>query len=268
MSEQLPNPFTRELDAVACYESRGHQEALARLTVALEKRLLGVLTGEVGCGKSAVLRRLVRGMDPMKVQVLYLSRAGLKPREFYAELLRQVDEEAPFGVAKAKRLWEEVVTRRHMQGERQLMVILDEAHELSEAMLLELRFAMSHHMDACSLYPILLAGQPELRKTLRLKKYESIAQRVGVQYHLMGLSKEETAGYIRHQLKTAQVERPIFAESAMQLVFAASQGIPRVVNLICGQAMMEAERKELEVVEENLISKVLADMDRQRGTTG
>ncbi|MBD2846692.1 ABC transporter [Paenibacillus sp. IB182496] len=198
-------PFTRELDA--CYEFQGHREAYARMLLAVENRLLGVLTGEVGSGKSALLRRLFRSLDPMR-------------------------------------------------------------NEMSEAMLLELRFVMSHQMDARSLFPVLLAGQPELRKRLRLKKYEAISQRIGIQYHLGGMSREETAAYIRHHLEVAKLQRPVFSESAIQMLYAASQGLPRVVNQICSQILFEAEGNETEVVEEMQISRVLTDMERQRGTAG
>lgn len=105
------------------------------------------------------------------------------------------------------------MTQREEQAERRLVVVIDEAHEMSEAMLLELHFVMSHQMDSRSLFPVILVGQPELRKKLRLKKYEAISQRVGMQYHLQGMSKEETAGYVRYHMDAAKMERPVFAES-------------------------------------------------------
>jgi type II secretory pathway predicted ATPase ExeA len=259
-------PFTRELDTY--YECQGHLEAYARLNLAVEHRLLGVLTGEVGSGKSALLRRLFRSMDVMRTLPIYLSMADLKPRDFYAQLLHHVEEEPPYSVAKARRLWAEVMSRREAQVERGVVVVIDEAHEMSEAMLLELRFVMSHQMDARSLFPVLLAGQPELRKKLRLKKYEAISQRIGIQYHLGGMSREETAGYVRHHMEVAKMERPLFSESAIQMLHAASQGIPRVVNQICSQALFDAEGKNADVVEDMHIGRVLADMDRQRGTAG
>ncbi len=264
----LVRPFTRELDRMACFEFRAHQEAFARLHLAVEHRFLGVLTGEIGSGKSVLVRRMIRSLDAMAYLPIYISMADLKPRDFYGELLRYVDEVPPYSVTKARRLWEEVVLRRETQGDRSIVVVIDEAHEMNEAMLLELRFVMSHQMDSKSLFPVLLAGQPELRKQLRLKKYEAITQRVGMQFHLQGMTKEETGMYIRHHLKTSGLERPVFSESATNLVFGASQGIPRVVNQICSQALFDAEGKNHEVVEETHIGRVLSDMDKQRGTTG
>lgn len=258
-------PFSKELASSLCYESKGHQEALARLEIMVEHRYLGVLTGEVGSGKSTCIRRLFSGLDSMVYQPIYISVSGLKPRDFYGALLQHMGEVAPYSVAKAKRLWDEILQQRKAQGERTLVIVIDEAQEMSESMLLELRFIMNHNMDSYSFFPLILVGQPELRKTLRLKKYEPTVQRIGMQYHLQGLTKEETYGYIRHQLKMGKLQEPVVAESALQRIFAASQGIPRVINLICRQALYDAQTNRNEVIEENHIARVLADLERQRG---
>ena len=258
-------PFSKEMGSSLCYESKGHQEALARLELMVEQRYLGVLTGEVGSGKSTCIRRLFSRLDPMVYQPIYISMSGLKPRDFYGALLQHMGEVAPYSVAKAKRLWDEVLQQRKTQGERTLLIVIDEAQEMSESMLLELRFVMNHDMDSYSFFPLILVGQPELRKTLRLKKYEPTVQRIGMQYHLQGLTKEETYEYIRHQMKIGKYQEPVFAESALQRIFATSQGIPRVINLLCRQALYDAQTQRNEVIEESHIARVLADLERQRG---
>jgi len=101
-----------------------------------------------------------------------------------------------------------------------------------------------------------------------LKKFEAIAQRIGMQYHLTGMTREEAGAYIKHHMRTAGLERPVFSESAVQMIHAASQGLPRVINLICTHALYDAEGKGHEVVEEAHIGRVLADLDKQRGAAG
>lgn len=260
-------PFSKELDPAHCYEFHGHREASARLDLMIEHRTLGVLTGEVGSGKSTLIRRLFASLDTMTYLPIYLCHAHLKPREFYAGLLDAVGVEPVYTVSKARKLWQEVVRSRTAPGEKTLVIVIDEGHEMSETMFLELRFALNYNMDSASLFPLILVGQPELRKLLRLKKYEATLQRVGMQYHLGGMGKEETNAYIRHHMTVSQTEKPIFAESALGRIFAASQGIPRVVNQICTQILIEAAARNLEVIEESDIVRVLADMDRQRGLT-
>jgi type II secretory pathway predicted ATPase ExeA len=273
MSERLSvsattfKPFSKDFDTLHCYESGGHQEALARLQLMIEHRYLGVLTGEVGSGKSTLIRKLFAGLDTMSYQSIYLSKAKLTPRDFYGSLLGFMGIEAPFSVTKARHLWEEVLQNRIAGADRTLVVVIDEAQELSEAMMLELRFILSYNMDSCALFPLILVGQPELRKQLRLKKYEATIQRIGLQYHLGGMTKEETYAYIRHHMKASQTEIPVFAESAMQRIHTASQGIARITNQICTQALLETAGKGTEVIEESHIARILADLERQRGGT-
>jgi type II secretory pathway predicted ATPase ExeA len=257
-------PFSKDFDTQFCYESHGHQEAMARLQLMLEHRYLGVLTGEVGSGKSTLIRKLFAGLDTMSYQSIYLSKAKLTPRDFYGSILSYLGIEAPFSVTKARHIWEEVLQNSIAGADRTLVVVIDEAQELSEAMMMELRFVLSYNMDSCALFPLILVGQPELRKQLRLKKYEATIQRIGLQYHLGGMTKEETYTYIRHHMKASQTEVPVFAESAMQRIHTASQGIPRITNQICTQALLETTNKGAEVIEESHIARILADIERQR----
>lgn len=266
-TEFTVKPFSKELDTSLCYESRGHREAMARLNLMIENRDLGVLTGEVGSGKSTLIRRLFAGLDDMAYLPIYLCYANLKPREFYAGLLEAVGVEPVYTGSKARKLWQDVAGSRSAPGEKTLLLVVDEAHEMSEAMLLELRFALNFNMDSTALFPLILVGQPELRKLLRLKKYEATAQRIGMQYHLGGMTKDETFAYIRHHLHVSRIESPVFTDGALGRVYAASLGIPRMINQICTHVLLEASGKSLEVVEESLIVRILADLDRQRGLT-
>lgn len=188
----------------------------------------------------------------------------MKPREFYAGLFEAVGVEPVYTVSKARKLWQEVVQSRAVPGERTLLAVIDEAHEISEEMLLELRFALNYHIDSLALFPLILVGQPELRRLLKLKKYEAIVQRIGMQYHLGGMQREETGAYIRHHLSVSHTHKPVFAESALGRIYAASQGLPRVVNLLCTHVLFEAAARMLEVIEEPDVVRVLADLDRQR----
>ncbi|KJS49690.1 MAG: ABC transporter, partial [Peptococcaceae bacterium BRH_c23] len=101
---------------------------------------------------------------------------------------------------------------------------------------------------------------------LRMNKYEAIAQRIHLQYHLQGLTAQETATYIRHQMKQAGVTTPVFTDSAIGLIHSETKGIPRLINTICTHALYEAKRTGSEVIEDAHIGRILADTERQRGT--
>ncbi|MCL6600422.1 MAG: AAA family ATPase, partial [Alicyclobacillus macrosporangiidus] len=182
------------------YETATHQEALARMEWVLEQNALGLLTGEVGSGKSTLIRRLIGGLDEMKWLPIYICVPGLRPKEFYGELLSYLGETSPYSASRARRLWNERVQTGGLHGERRWVVVIDEAQDISDEMLQELRFVRNQRMDAVSLFPLILVGQPELGRKLRLKKYEAISQRVEMAYHLTGMTREETADYVRYQI--------------------------------------------------------------------
>jgi len=259
-------PFSRSPQGNMFFVEGAYAEALARLQLMVTNSCLGVLTGAVGSGKSTLIRRLVQELDPVRYQVIYLSQAGMKPRDFYADLLRGLGEEPNFYLSKSKLLLEQVLNYRSLHKDKALVVIIDEAHDINPSMLLELRFALNHQMDSASLLSLILVGQPELRRILRLNKYEAIAQRIHLQYHLQGLTAQESATYIRHQMKQAGVTTPVFADSAVDLIHSETKGIPRLINTICTHALYEAKRTGSEVVEDAHIGRILADTERQRGT--
>ena len=257
-------PFGRDPRPEDLFLATSYQEAFARLELMVEYRYLGLLTGEVGSGKSTLIRRLFNAVDPLKYQPIYMNLADLKPRDFYAELLFHAGERSPYSLAKAKRLWNGLLEERAAQNDRTFLVVIDEAQTLSEAMFIELRFAMSHRLDSCSLFPLILVAQSEIRRPLNLKKNAALAQRIQLSFHLSGLSKDEVAQYVRHRMSVAAVDSPVFAEGALSMLYSATQGIPRLINQFAGQALLEALTKNLQVIDENMVGRVLADYDRQR----
>ncbi len=257
-------PFGRDPRPEDLFLANSYQEAFARLELMVEYRYLGLLTGEVGSGKSTLIRRLCSAVDPLKYQPVYINLADLKPRDFYAELLIHAGERPPYSLTKAKRLWNRLLEERTAQNDRVFLVVIDEAQTLSDAMFTELRFAMNHRFDSCSLFPLILVAQSEIRRPLNLKTNAALAQRIQLSFHLSGLSKEEVSQYVRHRMKAAGVETPVFGEVALSMLHSATQGIPRLINQFAGQSLLEALTKNLQVIDENTVGRVLADYDRQR----
>lgn len=261
-------PFRRDTGGAGFYESEMHQEALARLELLIRDKNMGLLTGEIGSGKSTIIRRLVESLNSTQYIPMYICLSGLKPKDFYSEVLRRMGETPPFSLAKAKRMWEEQLDALRAKADKQWVIIIDEAQDMTDAMIQELRYIRNQEMDGCSLFPLLLVGQPEIRNTLRLKKYQAISQRVALSYHLSGLTPIDTANYIKHQMHLTGSAIPKFSDSAVRCIYGASQGIPRVINHLCTQALYDAANRETEVIEENDIQRVIADQERQRGATG
>lgn len=258
------NPFVQVRD-FPDYRSAIQEEALSRMMHVVQTGSLGVLTGEVGSGKSTLMRIVAGNLPQSEYQIVYLSSSHMNPKELYTGMLRAMGETPAFSAPKVKQQWRDVLDSRSAGNTRQLVLLIDEAHDMPETTLLELRFLMTHGMDPNPAFPVILAGQGKLRRDLNTNLLEPISQRIRMQYHLGGMTAQECARYILHQMKKAELDLPVFTESAMKAIHATSQGIPRVVNLLCGSALMLARKNEENAVEEKHIAVVLADIDRQRG---
>jgi type II secretory pathway predicted ATPase ExeA len=259
------NPFESYVIDTEKFLTRSQQEAFARMKMVLEQSGLGILTGEIGSGKSTILRHIAQIAPAEKFHFIYLCISKLKTRELYSELLNQLGETPPYGLLNMKRMFAEVIQQQIKQSDKKPLIVIDEAQDIHSEALLELRFIMNFDMDLAPIFSVILAGQPELRKILRLRKFEPILQRTKMQYHLVGLSKEEIGEYIKVRLAKQGLTKPVFAESAISKIFAASNGIPRIINTICMGAFFDAQLKDEDVIEERHVHRAIFDLEHQRG---
>lgn len=251
-------PFSRELAPTEVFISRGHQELLARLRHAIDTGSLAVITGQVGSGKSTAIRSVIHSLEASRYRYIYLASSALSPAEFYRSLLYQVNVRPGRGLSENKRLVTQAMMEMHQKGVRPLVVI-DEAQELSAPMLGELRFVLNYQTDSFSPLMVILSGQPRLAETLRLQVLECIRQRISIHYRLPCLGEDEISGYILHHLKVAGLEKQIFTDDAIQLIYQCSKGVPRRVNNICRYALVAAVVADAATVDADAVQKGLDD---------
>ena len=258
------NPFQTEPKTVEILGA-AQQEAFARMRHVVESGTLGVLTGEVGSGKSTLLNLLSTEQQQSDRQVIWLSSSRMSVKELYGGVLKAMGESPAFSTTKVKQQWREMMESRAMSGGRDILLLIDEAHEMPETTLLEVRFLMTESQSTRSAFPVVLAGQGKLRRILNTNLMEPIAQRIRMQFHLTGLSATECQKHLDDRMQTASLERPVFTEAACRTIHAVSQGLPRMVNQLAGSALMLVQRTNDNAVEERHVSSILADMERQRG---
>ena len=251
-------PFSRDLAPADVFVSRGHQELLARLRHAMDTGSLAVITGHVGSGKSTALRSVMHSLEASRYRYIYLANSQLTPAEFYKSLLQQINIQVARGFSENKRLVAQAMLEMHHKGIKPLVVI-DEAQELTVAMLSELRFVLNYQTDSFSPLMIILAGQTQLSETLRLQVLECIRQRITVHYRLPCLAEEEVAGYILHHLNVAGLNKQIFTDAALQLIYQFSKGVPRRINNICRYAIVAAVVADSPVIDADAVQKGLED---------
>jgi general secretion pathway protein A len=249
-------PFAITPDPRYLYMSERHAEALAHLLYGInESGGFIQLTGEVGTGKTTVVRTLLSRV-PHHADVAVI----LNPRVTPVEFLLTICEELGLGIAEADRdsvkQLVDALNRRllaaHADG-RRIIVIVDEAQNLSADVLEQVRLLTNLETPTQKLLQIILIGQPELRELLDRTELRQLAQRITGRYHLEPLSREETRGYVRHRLRVAGAAGEIFTSSALAEVHRLAAGIPRVINVTCDRALLGAYTQETRQVTAALV---------------
>ena len=258
-------PFALSPDPEYLYPSRVHREALDYLRYGLESHAgFVVITGEIGSGKTTLLQTLLRGLDS-QTTVGRIVNTILEPRELLETIM--ID----FGLDPGERskplllrdLAQYLVDQR-LAG-RLVLLVIDEAQNLSAAALEELRMLSNLETEKSKLLQIVLVGQPNLRNKLASAELEQLRQRITVSYHLMPLDAEETANYINHRLRRAALSAPLeVPRDATDVIYARSRGVPRIVNVICDAALVFGYAEERRQIDLPLIREVLTELE----TTG
>jgi len=255
------HPFRKDLPTGQLFPSQQHQELIARLQYIIRTRAFGLITGEVGAGKSTAVRALYDQLDRTLHQFVYIADAELNPRSFYRDVLTQLGMQAPFHGREAKRMFEAALLEGYRTQGRQPVIVLDEAHLLAPEMLQEIRFILNFHFDSASPISFVLVGQPELRGKLKMRAFDALAQRVQVRYHLSGLPAEQVGPYIEHHMRLAGASRPIFSEQAVGTLATLTRGIPRLINAYCVSCLLDACTRDQKVVDEASVRRVASEFD-------
>jgi general secretion pathway protein A len=260
-------PFAITPDPRYLYLSERHAEALAHLLYGInESGGFIQLTGEVGTGKTTVVRTLLSRV-PHHADVAVI----LNPRVTPVEFLLTICEELGLGIPEADRdsvkQMVDALNRRllsaHAEG-RRIIVLVDEAQNLSIDVLEQVRLLTNLETPTQKLLQIILIGQPELRELLDRTDLRQLAQRITGRYHLKPLSREETKGYVRHRLRVAGATEDIFTPAALVELHRLSEGIPRVINVACDRALLGAYTQETKKISAGLVRRAAGEVYGRR----
>ncbi len=253
-------PFTQALPSRDLYQTRGLREVHGRLTFALQEHLPALITGDVGTGKSTALRGFVAGLDRNLYVTVYLANPHLTVTTLYRQILLALQVEPAFGFLRLLPQLRATLAEVSRKG-RFVLLLVDEAHLLPPELLEQLRFLLNEEMDSTSLLTLVLLGQPELAHKLRFAPYEALAQRIAVRYQLPPFDLEETAGYIKHQLRTASFTGSIFSDGFIAAVHDQTKGVARQINNICRNALLLGATEFKQVLDETDLKRVLLDLE-------
>jgi type II secretory pathway predicted ATPase ExeA len=254
-------PFRKTPDPRYLFLNETYEEALERLAFAVEEVELALLTGEVGCGKTLLTRALIDRLGD-RYEVGMILNPRLAPRQFLRTVAREL------GVAEpsfhASDLLDQIHARLLELDEkgRPALLVVDEAHLIpGKPTFEEIRLLTNFQLDDRNLIAIVLVGQPELRERLEHRAYRALTQRIGAEFHLTPLSADDAVAYVRHRLKVAGATRTVLSDSAIRRLHAASRGVPRVLNHLATQALLEGMARGAAVVDEDVASAAVADRE-------
>jgi len=260
-------PFAITPDPRYLYLSERHAEALAHLLYGVNEAGGFVqLTGEVGTGKTTIVRSLL-AQTPKNAEIALILNPKMTAPEFLLTICEELGIGVPDSALDSRKDLVDILSRyllRAHAGGQRVVLVVDEAQNLSPEVLEQVRLLTNLETNTQKLLQIILIGQPELRELLARNELRQLAQRITGRYHLNPLSHDETNAYVRHRLRVAGATSDIFSPGALNAVFRLSQGVPRVINVICDRALLGAYTLDRHRVTGALVRNAAAEVFGRR----
>lgn len=264
-------PFSITPDPRYLFMSARHGEALAHLVYGVtESGGFIQLTGEVGTGKTTLVRSLLQNRLPDNADVAVVLNPQLTAIEFLATIVEELSIDEAVDIDSTKSLTDALnrfLLKAHADG-RRVILIVDEAQNLAPGVLEQVRLLTNLETAKQKLLQIILIGQPELRELLSRNDLRQLAQRITGRYHLEPLTRDETSRYVLHRMRVAGALNPVFTDAAIQTVFRLTQGVPRLVNVICDRALLAAYAVESPTVTPALVRRAAAEVRGEEDLPG
>jgi type II secretory pathway predicted ATPase ExeA len=231
-------PFGREIKADRLHLSRAHREACARIAFVISQGTIGLICGEVGAGKTTALRAATEPLDRSRHTIVYLPNPAVGERGVYQAIISALGGRLRFHKSELVNQAYELLEREREERAKQVTLCIDEAHLLTPQQLEELRMLTNAEMDSRSALGLILLGQPQLRRYLRLGSFAALDQRIALRYELAGMGLDESAAYVRHHLQLVGRKDNVFSDDAIELIHQAGRGLPRQLNNLAVQALI------------------------------
>lgn len=253
-------PFENVPSRNLFFRSSQHEEALIRLIYAVEHRKgVGMLTGEVGSGKTTISRALMNHLSKDKYDVRAIVNPALDPVDLIRAILLKFGESAD---SDSKVVLLERLQQRLQQNAEQginTILILDEAHLIkNRASLEEIRMLLNLQIEDHFLITLIILGQPPLLRSIA--ELKPLNERISIKYHLEPLDLQDTVRYILFRLKSAGWKRGIFTKESILPIFGYSRGIPLRINNLCDRCLLVAMMKRSRIIDTNVVNEAIDDL--------
>jgi type II secretory pathway predicted ATPase ExeA len=255
-------PFGRDLPADNLFRGNAHKEAVARLRYLIDARGLGVVTGEVGSGKTMAVRAATHGLDTSRNNVIYLANPTVGTRGLHGAIATALGQTPRFHHATLIPQVERALHNEFAEKGRHVILVIDEAHLLDIAQLEAVRMLTNAEMDAFSPLTVLLVGQPKLRRRIKDSELAALDQRIQLRYHFPtpALGPDETKKYIEYHISLAgRGNNVLFSDDAITAIHHHARGIPRAINNLGIAALLAGYTTNKHIVDESAVRSAIAE---------
>lgn len=258
-------PFNVTSDPAFFYLSSSHREALSHLVYGInERKGVIVISGEIGAGKTTLCRVFLNQTKQENIKTAFIINPNFSTKELLEAIV------ADFGISTAKKTKLSLVgqlNRFLLEGTARgnnAVLIVDEAQNLKPNQLEEIRLLSNLETDKDKLLQVVLVGQPGLKFKLNLESLTQLRQRVVVRYHIKPLEKGEIKDYISHRLKIAgsDLDRVRFTDEAQEIIYKFSQGVPRLVNILCDRCLLAGFVAQVNTIDKGITQKCIKEINQ------
>lgn len=257
------NPFIKEVNTKNKFESNDYIQLINRFNYLKEIKGLGVFTGLAGYGKTFTIRSFIDNINKDLNKIIYISATdNLTVFDFFKEIGKslKIDTGACYRTDMYNNIQKEII--RMVEIDKvQPIIIIDDAHNLSRDILKNLKVLFDFEMDSKDYTIIILIGHPELKSELSKKLYETINQRIIVNYKMKGLSRSEVKEYIKSRLKISNVNNEIFTSDALNALYSCSKSSPRRLNNLILNCLMLGCQYKTKNIDSEIVMEAKGEMD-------
>jgi len=232
------NPFDKQSLCVKdAFQSKDHREMMTRLDYLNNVRGIGVFTAAPGLGKSFTLECHAAALDRNLNEFAYICLSTVNITEFYRLFCAALGIDVKFGKQAMFRAIQDRIFHLFKERKKPFTLFLDEAHELSDIILKDLKMLMNFNYDSLHCFTLVLAGEPHFNRTLEKAIHESLRQRIVIHYGFSGLSDAETEQYLLHKLRIAGAAESILGEGTLSAIISYAKGCPRLLDNLMNEAL-------------------------------
>ncbi|HEX9972159.1 MAG TPA: AAA family ATPase [bacterium] len=254
-------PFDKNIPSKQLFIARQIKQLFYQLQQLLQRRGIALITGEIGAGKSTAIRAFIDQLEPNRYDIAYVSDPTIGIRGILNSIAIQLHLEGGYFKWQLLEQLKHSIEKNAYDFNKTTLLIIDEVQHLDTKALEQIRLFTNFKIDSQTPLNLILLGQSDVNKTIRLQSLQALAQRTTVRYHLSGLDKAEAKPYISHHLAIAGRTDVLFSDEVIEEIFQQAKGIPRVINNLCYACLLEIYQQNKSIVDTPTLEKVLIQWD-------